>query len=534
MSVASIRNAWARAGHQAVRPANNAPATPFGTGGNGVTSNVTFQPRALLQMKPYERNQAITTSRWLDNNLPIIGAFNDASVSFAIGNGIHRYSATDDPDFDQSADMFLRTLLEDKAIDVAEEQTMGELLHAMVRGMIVDGDAGAAKILQRDSNKQVVGTPQIQLFTSDQIGNGGALGWIEDASTGWQEGVQRNAVGKAIRYRVVKGDSRFMQVSAGYWDYPASDFLLLLHRKRIQLSRGIPWCHRAQQSGQSMLTLARLTEAREHINALFAAIITTPTGETPEALETLIMDAYVNGTTETAEGTTESKRVLQRYVEIMGGAKVPVFEQGTELKAYRSESNSTIYAGAMDYLVTQIGLSYGIPPSFIWAAVGAGKGPDIRMTLAQASWYFNQILMIAIRRFYKPVCDWLLLYGILTGKVNGGRMPRSGADYRQATYHGPRDITIDERYYHKTWLDRLADGKGTEEEYFALQGLNADVQARKRINEIARRKQWCLDAGINYHGDYVRAAPGTNLGIDPNAGDPAVLDNNQALVDAAA
>jgi capsid protein len=533
--MASLFNRLGSAWRELTGPTNSAPQTPFGTGGNGITSNVTFSPRQLHQMKPYERNEAMKTSRWLDNNLGIIGALNDNSVSYAIGSGINRYSATGDPDFDASADRFLNALFESTAFDIAEEQTMYEMQCVAARGMIVDGDCGAAKILQRDARGNIASGPQVQMFTSDQIGSTAIFGTLSSQASGWQEGILRNAVGKAITYRVLKGDSRFLTTptsASNYWDYQARDFLLLLDRKRIQLSRGIPWCHRAQRSAQSMLTLGALTEAREHINALFAAIITTPTGETPEALENFIMDSYGSATNEKADGTIEQKAVLHRYVEMMGGAKVPVFPEGTKLDAYTSNSNSAIYAGAMDYLVTQIALSYGIPPAFVWAAIGAGKGPDIRNTLAQASWYFNRILLITVRRFVKPLSDWALQYGILTGQVNGGRVPRNGADYRLATFHGPRDITIDERYYHKTWLDRLADGKGTEEEYFSLQGLNAETQALKRIKEIAQRKQWCLEAGIEYHGDYIRSAPGTNIGAQ--AVDPALADQQQALLDAAA
>lgn len=492
------------------KPVNSAPSTPFGTGGNGITTNAAFSPRQLHQMKPYERMEAIKTSRWLDNNLPLVGAINDNSVSYAIGSGIDSYSATEDPDFDASADRFLKSILEERTFDIAEEQAMPELQCVAARGMIVDGDSGAGMILPRDASGRVIGTPQVQLFTSDQIGTGPFS--FDSAMDGWQEGVRRNLFGKAITYRTLKTDSRFLLAAEGTWDFQARDFLLLLDRKRIQLSRGIPWCHRAQRSAQSMLNLGALAEAREHINALFAAIITTPTGETPEALEKFIVDSYGTNTTEKADGTTEQKAVLQRYVELMGGAKVPVFPEGTKLDAYTSNANSHIYAGAMDYLATQLSLSYPIPPGFIWALAGAGRGPDIRMTLAQGSWYFNRILMIVVRRFVKPLRDWVLYYGILTGKVNGGRMPRNGADYRLATYHGPRDITIDERYYHRTWLDRLADGKGTEEEYYSLQGQNADTQARKRIKEIAKRKRWCKEEGIEYHGDFVRSAPGTQLG----------------------
>ncbi len=514
------------------QPRNNAPATPFGTGGNGITTNGTFTPRQLHQPRPYERVQALTTSRWLDNNLGIVGALNDNSVSYAIGNGVAHYAATGDPDYDASADAFTKAIMEDSTFDIAEEQGMHELTCVAARGMIVDGDAGAAKILTRDTAGMVARSPQIQLFTSDQIDTGRLFIPAANASN-WSDGVLRNAVGKAISYRVLKGDPRTLGGAESYWDYASRDFMLISDRKRIQQSRGIPWCHRAQRSGASMLNLGALEEAAAHVNALFAAIITTPTGETPEALESFIMDSYGVGTTEKPDGTTEQKAVLHRYVELMGGGKVPVFEAGTKLEGYNSNRPSTVFTGHMDYLVTQLSLSYGIPPQFIWAAIGAGKGPDIRMTLSQASWYFNRILVIMIRRFIKPTRDWVLQYGLLTGKINGGRLPKNGVDYRTCTFHGPRDITIDERYYHRTWLDRLADGKGTEEEYYSLQGQNADTQARKRIKEIAQRKKWCEEEGIQYHGDFIRSAPGTNLGNPADPQDPDEEEARQNLLEQA-
>jgi hypothetical protein len=217
-------------------------------------------------------------------------------------------------------------------------------------------------------------------------------------------------------------------------------------------------------------------------------------------------------TTEKTEGNPTQKAFVQRFVEIFGGAKVPVFPQGTKLEAYQSNRNTQAFSGMMDYLAVNLGNSYGIPPSFVWPIAQVSSKPDTRMVLAQAGWYFNYILLITVRRFIKPTRDWLLQWGLLTGRLNNGKGPRNGADYRLCTFHGPRDITIDERYYHKTWLDRLAAGKGTEEEYFSLQGQNSETQAMKRIAEIARRKKWCKDAGVEYHGEFIASAPGVQIG----------------------
>ena len=51
----------------------------------------------------------------------------------------------------------------------------------------------------------------------------------------------------------------------------------------------------------------------------------------------------------------------------------------------------------------------------------------------------------------------------------------------------------------------------------------------KRISEIAKRKQWCKDAGIEYHGDFVRSAPGTQLGNAAQPVDPAIQEQQQII-----
>lgn len=495
--------------------------TPFGTGNNGLQTNASYFPlKRLNEMLPFERRNSLAGSRYLDNNLALVGALNDSSVRYSIGNGVMSHAATDDPDYDAAADRFIASYFESPDFDITGEQSMHEMTPVVVRGMIVDGDAGAAKILERDGNGLPVGDPCLQLFTSDQIGDGDGRALF--AGERMTQGIGRNSVGRATRYRVLK-DRQDTPGGLAYWDYRPQDFMLVLDRKRIQLNRGMPWCHRATKNGFAMLDLAALEEAAAYVNALFAAIITTPDGETPEALEKFLVKKLSGptATTENTEGTPEQKKFVQRFVEIFGGAKIPVFPQGTKLEAYQSNRPSTVFAGFMDYLATHLGLSYGNGlSSFVWSIAGASSKPDTRKELAQVSWYFNYILLIAIRRFIKPTRDWLLQWGLLTGRLNNGRLPRNGADFRLARFHGPRDITIDERYFHKTWLDRLAAGEGTTEEYHALQGQDGLTKAYRRIDEIAKIKQRCEEKGVLYLGEFKEHVPGSVAGGPPGKGAP--------------
>lgn len=485
----------------------NAGSTPFGTGSNGIGSNATFfSLKQLQEMRPYERRECVKNSRLIDNQLGICGALNDGSIRYAIGSGINDYANTGDPDFDASANRFMESIWTSNNFDITEEQNWYELQHVIGRSILVDGDLGIAKILNRDNFNRIIGNPQIQLFTTDQIGDGDGKGlWNGETML---EGVARDHVGKATRYRILKNSGIG---SGSQWDYQKKDFLLVMDRKRVALNRGMPWCHRAQRNGFSMMELSALEEAAAYVNALFAAIITTPTGESPEALEAYLLQYLTGTTTQANDGTPEQKQVAQKFVEMYGGAKVPVFPQGTKLEAYQSNRPSSTFNGHMDYLVHLLAGSYGVPANFIWAIAGR-SGPETRMTLVQAQWYFNFIVMLMIRRCIKPIRDWVLLYGILSGKVNDGKPPKNGAHYTLARFHGPRDITIDERYFHKTYLERLAAGEGTSEEYHSLQGQNGRDQNFRRIDEIAETKAYCKQRDVEYMGEFIRTQPGQYTG----------------------
>ena len=134
------------------------------------------------------------------------------------------------------------------------------------------------------------------------------------------------------------------------------------------------------------------------------------------------------------------------------------------------------------------------------------------MTLQQAQWFFKFIMRRMIARFCKPSRDFVIKWGLLTGRINNGRPPRNGASPFLCRWRGPRNITIDERYFFKTWLDRLDKGLGTEEEFYAELGLEASDIRRTRVDEVANWLELCKDRGVPY--ELVRAStPGSTPGV---------------------
>lgn len=506
----------------------SAPATAWGTSSTGRGTDPGGMPsRSLQDMKPVERKVSITRSRFIVNRTGLGRAMVEGSARYAINEGLVAYAATGDQDFDDSCNRVCDALFEaseeDTRIDVTGNLNWYEQQEVVAPQMMMDGDVGAAKILRRDLNGRVVDTPKLQLFATDQIADSSGFTGLAGSGTKerWSEGVQRDEYGKALKYRVqldaAPGYPRgniFGSMLNNHVDFDARDFMLVLDPKRIGIGRGLPWTHHGQSSAITMMDLKTLEESAAYLNAFFGAVITTPDGEVPEGFEAEI---FRNRATKTSEkkttGTVETE-IMRKYANFMGGALIPVLREGEKLEMVKSERPSLTFTGFMDWLVNDIAWGFGIPPSFVWAIAGR-TGPETRFTLSQADWFFKFIMRRMISRFCKPTRDFIIRWGLLTGRINNGRPPKNGASPFLCRWHGPRKITIDERYFYKTWLDRLDKGLGTEEEFYADLGLEASDVRRARVLEVKDWMALCEEHGVPY--SLVKAqTPGANM-LDPRA-----------------
>lgn len=508
---------------------SSAITTPFGTGVTGRGTDPGGLPsRSLQDMRPMDRRVSLTRSRFIVNRTGLGRAMVEGSGRYAINEGLVAYAATGDQDYDDSCnrvcDAIFEASEEDTRIDVTGGLNWYEQQEVVAPQMMMDGDVGAAKILRRDLNGQPIDTPKIQLFATDQIadnyGNPGNNYGGNPQAERWSEGVLRDQYGKALKYRIQLANAPgyprdgFYGLSANYFDFDARDFMLVLDPKRIGIGRGMPWTHHGQQSAITMMDLKTLEESAAYLNAFFGAVITTPNGEIPEGFEAEIFRNRATKTSEKKTSGTTEKEIMRKYANFMGGALIPVLKEGEKLDMVKSERPSLTFTGFMDWLVNDIAWGFGIPPSFVWAIAGR-TGPETRFTLSQADWFFKFIMRRMISRFCKPTRDFVIRWGLLTGRINNGRPPKNGASPFLCRWHGPRKITIDERYFYKTWLDRLDKGLGTEEEFYADLGLEASDVRRARVLEVKDWMALCEEHGVPY--SLVKAqTPGANM-LDPRA-----------------
>lgn len=509
--------------------AASSAVTPWGTGftGRGTDASA-FATRSLQDMKPVERRVSISRSRFIANRTGLGRALIEGSTRYAIGEGLSAYAATGDAEYDASCDRVCDAVFEaaeeDTRMDLAGLLNFYEMQEVVAPSMMTDGDCGVAKILGRDPAGRILGGPRLQMFATDQISDGGMGTWNTFGSgVGWREGVLRNEWQQVQKYRVMlenapgypQGNSLGGYASNRFAEFEARDFMLVLDPKRIGIGRGLPWTHHGQSSAITMMDLKVLEESAAYLNAFFGAVITTPTGEIPEGFEAEMFANRMIKTSQKKGSGTKTEELSRKYANFMGGALLPVLKEGEKMEMVKSERPSLTFTGFMDWLVNDIAWGFGIPPSFVWAISGR-TGPETRFTLSQADWFFKFIMRRMISRFCKPSRDFVIRWGLLTGRIHNGRPPRNGNSPFLCRWHGPRKITIDERYFYKTWLDRLDKGLGTEEEFYAELGLEASDMRRARVLEIKDWMALCDEHGVPY--ELVKAMmPGQNNGMGAGA-----------------
>ena len=507
--------------NQAQPDQQSAALSAWGTSPTGRgTDPGSLTTRSLQDMKPMERRTSITRSRFIGNRTGLGRALIEGSTRYSIGGGIIPYASTGDQQYDDSCNRVVDSIFEAaedwSRIDIGGMHNFYELQELVCPAMMTDGDCGVVKILPRDDKGNITGFPKLQTFATEQITDGTLSTFSTfDSATGWREGVLRNENGRALKYRVQLAAAPGFPAANQYQqnnfaEFFASDFMLVLDPKRIGQGRGIPWTHHGQASAITMMDLKTLEESAAYLNAFFGAVITTPDGQIPEGFEVEVFKKRFNKTSDKKTTGTEDKELMRKYANFMGGALIPVLKEGEKLEMVKSERPSLTFTGFMDWLVNDIAWGFGIPPSFVWAISGR-TGPETRFTLNQADWFFRFIMRRMISRFCKPTRDFVIRWGLLTGRINGGRLPRNGADPYLCRWHGPRKITIDERYFYKTWLERLDKGLGTEEEFYAELGMEASDVRRARVLEVKDWLALCKKEGVPY--ELVRAMqPGQMVG----------------------
>lgn len=466
------------------------------------TSTVSMPTDTRKEITFRTRLELVKKSRWISNNLGLFRRFINGTARYSIGNGIVHIPDTTDLTWNDLADSYFNNWASNEIIcDVRGRVTFWRMQKYLLRAMVRDGDAFALKvgpgIQTLASGKQVPVLPQLQWLESTAIANklnfSSTMTGIDEE--GFRDGVKSTPSGKAIAY------SMLVDRDPKMWDQydriiiPADAIRHLFDAERATSMRGLPWGYHGMNSALDILDLMALEKHAVKIHSAMAAAIKRRGGDARNGFGS---DLRRDVTTDAA-----GKKKVVTYQDFLSGAGILQLDLDEEFQLLTSNRPATTFAGFIDFLVRDMAWGYGVPPEFIWSVAGLG-GPNSRVILEDAKWFFEEIQDLMVDLLCRPIYTWVISRGMLRGELPKCQDPR----WWSCHWQGPAKITIDQGKEGMLEQQRLATGCGTWEEFWGARGKNGKKQVHRRIDEIKDAMDYAKKQTVPF--EYVmQMKPGT-------------------------
>jgi len=310
-----------------------------------------------------------------------------------------------------------------------------------------------------------------------------------------------NAFGRALEYKFLKDkDPRAMDLSA-YRKVPADAVMHVLDDERASQVRGLPWMYHGMNSAIDIIDLVALEKVAVKLHSAMAAAIKKKTGEAGRG-------GFTGDLVKIRGANADGKKKVTTFENFAGGAGILQLDLDEEFQLFTSNRPSTTFSGFIDFLVRDMAWGFGVSPEFIWAVAGMG-GPNSRVILEDAKWFFEEIQDLLVDLFVRKTYTWVTARSMARGELRECRDPR----WWVCDFIGPSKITIDQGREGQLELDRLNAACSTWEEYWAARGKSGKKMVRKRIDELADAMKYAEEKDVPF--EYVISMkPGT-----PGTGD---------------
>jgi capsid protein len=339
--------------------------------------------------------------------------------------------------------------------------------------------------------------PQIQWLEATMIANkmfmSGLYGYDED---GFRDGIRVNPQNKVVAYKVLQDSNPDVWDLAKNVIIPADSMRHLFDSERATSIRGLPWGYHGMNSALDILDLTALEKHAEKIHA--AQLVRSDVVQVTLA----VVDLAVTS----CRSRTARRRMARRRSSPTRTLRV--VPASCSLTLTRSFNSSLPTARArcsrfIDFLVRDMAWGFGVPPEFIWSVAGLG-GPNSRVVLADANWFFEEVQDLMVDLLCRPIYTWVISRAVLRGELPECKDPR----WWTCHWQGPAKVTIDEGKEGALELERLNQGCGTWEEFWARRGKVGRKQVFKRIDELKETMDYAKKQGVPF--EYVvQMKPGT-------------------------
>lgn len=461
------------------------------------TSTAAMPTDTRREITSFTRQQLLRKSRWLYNNMGLIRRFVKGTARYSVGSGILPIPMTPNQEFNDSVIKYIGDWADSPLLcDVRGKQTFWRMQRSALHGMFRDGEAfflkasGEEEVLS-DGVTKILSVPQLQWLEAQSFGNLNSSMYGKDTE-GFIDGVRCTPVGRVTEYRMLLDSSATAMDLSATRRISRNDVIHLYDHERASQIRGLPWLYHGENSALDILDLTALEKHATKLHAALAAAIKKRTAEAGKG-------GLTNDLRKRQGTDAQGKSRVIAFENFFGGAGILQLGLDEEFQLLTSSRPSMTFSGFLDYLIRDIAWGFGVSPEFIWSVAGLG-GPNLRFILEDAKWFFEDIQDMVVTYFIIPVYMWVLARGIERKELI---VPADVLDPYEAVFQGPAKITVDQGKEGNLELERLKNGCGTWDEFWAARGKTGKQMIRKRIDELADAIEYAKEKNVPF--DYVIA-----------------------------
>jgi len=415
------------------------------------------EPRDLRRdLTPYDRLAMVRKCRWAERNSGLFKQILADMCLYTVGDGIKPQSHASTPEMQQTYEAYFAEKA--KRIDITNRFSFYQAQSILLRGMIRDGDAFAAKV------RNATGEAKLQLMEAHRVGDP-LEGKVPE---GMHDGIQFGPYGEYIAVNIYRSDGSSRQILA-------QSMMMVVDQEYASGARGVPLLQHSINSIQDEMEILALEKQAVKDNGDVTRII-KKTGGT--------IDSDMAGELGAANGSSYAN-----VASTMGG-KLIALEPGEDMTSFQSNRPNATFTGFLAALERDIAMGV-LPYEFVGDSSKLG-GATVRLITAKAGRVFSKYQTILIEQFCVPTWGYIIGQAIAAGELPDDPM------WNQVSWTTPKSVTVDAGREAANDRADVEMGLLSMSELYAQRGLDFRTEMQKRAADMVHIKNLAEEYGIPF------------------------------------
>lgn len=414
-------------------------------------------PRDLRRdLTPYDRLTMVRKCRWAERNSGLFKQILADMCLYTVGDGIKPQSHASTPEVQAQYEAYFAE--KGKKIDITNRFSFYQAQSILLRGMVRDGDAFAAKV------RNATGEAKLQLMEAHRVGDP-LEGEIPD---GMHDGIQFGPYGEYIAVNVYKSDGSSRQILA-------QSMMHIVDQEYASGARGVPLLQHSINSIQDEMEILALEKQAVKDNGDVTRVIRKAGG---------VIDSDMAGELGAANGSSYAN-----VAATMGG-KLIALEPGEDMTSFQSNRPNATFTGFLAALERDI--SQGVLPyEFVGDSSRLG-GATVRLITAKAGRVFSKYQTVIIENFCVPTWGYIIGQAIAAGELP------DDPQWNQVSWTTPKSVTVDAGREAANDRADVEMGLLSMSELYAQRGLDFRSEMQKRASDMVYIQDLSKQFGIPF------------------------------------